>query len=660
MKLAEGEQIMDEIRMKLRAIIMQFNNQYTKWCLAVLFILIYHFKRIYNYTILGDDVIRIVDAKTLPLKTQLFRPFSEHIAPSFELLTAISIRTFGNHLNLTAFLLTMIAIGCWLLFLIPVAMWTRRVTSSDHIACLTFILTGISTACLEIPWWFSAATYSLSAGFIFLVMYENETKELLKWNHYLRIAIFTALAMSFSALGLLAVVIAGGISVLRNGIQSRSIKSIFASVSGLLIYWLVCRWLGGDLLSSAVDNNRNMTDIIQGLFYAFSVPGNVTLPLFFGLDARFVTNHFSFAIGIPTTIILILSITFALRNNPLKWPLIVLILGPCLVLYPTRAGLVSSGRWQEPDFIYFWTSRYHLFSIVAFSVGFSTIIINLLKYISSDKYKYTFLLIFLAVFSFFQQKNMQYWSWMMDQPDQYRTLAALDRLRQSAQQEGINQSDLLKIFPPVRRGWNASVLELRPDAFPLVRLIGDRTRLDQNQIQIDSESELLSKKYRLLQKMSNDDWLCLNEGRLLNLSSAIPASNCREIPLKPDLLEKSVVDGTHRWLIQEWGGFIEFELTFQNEMELLFFEKVNSNSPVIFQWSSDTKTWDDRNSAWFETKPADHLPVIQWVSFSIENLFQKNDRISFPKTIRMRVKPLQPGQIQIELIQIGKKKAPSD
>ena len=44
-------------------------------------------KRLRHPTILGDDIIRIVDLINLPFVKHLFQPFGDHLAPGFQLVS---------------------------------------------------------------------------------------------------------------------------------------------------------------------------------------------------------------------------------------------------------------------------------------------------------------------------------------------------------------------------------------------------------------------------------------------------------------------------------------------------------------------------------------------------------------------------------------------
>jgi hypothetical protein len=292
------------------------------------------------------------------------------------------------------------------------------------------------------------------------------------------------------------------------------------------------------------------------------------------------------------------------------WLILSLLIAPYLVIYPTRAGLVSDGRWAEPDFLYFWTSRYHLFAIVGLALFGSSLINKALVRIPRTFIRQFLKVGICVIAAILQSRNTIHWSWMMDQPDQAGTLSALMKLQAVVDNLNVPDSQLLRIFPPVRRGWNASVLELRPDAFPLVRLISERVDDDRPETQGD---ELVSE--RIYQAIGQENWLILRSGRLLNLDSVKSPQNGQEIIIKADILEKAEQEGPSRWKILDYGGYLEFSIPDFKNTESVILESVKADGPIAFQWTMNSESWDDRRSAWFENQAMDHPPLPERLSF---------------------------------------------
>lgn len=625
----------------------QILKSIVRWLPAIMIIMSFHLPRIMQPTLLGDDVIRLVDARTLPLIKQLFRPFSEHIAPGFELLTAILVRSLGDSLTAMPSAFTLFAFGSWIVFLISVALWVGRITGRVDVARMTFLMVGVSSACIEVPWWFSASTYSLSAASVFGVLLAVEGRGPVTVSRLVGIAFLTGLAMSFSALGLMALVLGGFMIVVQSGSSKASFQKCVFMVIGLACYWTICRTFGGDLIATAANNNRNMTDIPLGLTYAAAVPGGVALPLLIGLDSQWITDQFTFLIAIPITVFMLLGVWLSLRKSTLKWHIISLLMLPYLVLYPTRAGLVSTERWNEPDFIYFWTSRYHLFAIVGLSLYLAIVISHILHRIAKPFIRELAMTLMMIAMLLMQSGNREHLSWMMQQPDQGPTLLSLMKLQSIARHNQVNQDELLQIFPPVRRGWNASVLELRPDVFPLVRLIADRSPASKLQTPQETAglNRLLLIKF-MRDQLGDEHWLNLRAERLLNLSSSEPSVNSVPVLIHEMKSEKAEQIDQTSWMINDWGGYIEFKPELENPRQALYLQNLTADTQIRIEWSFDGKDWDNRLSAWLETVPGDHLPVPEWVSFTADDL-DIPENVNWPQKIHMRIKPVKPGKLSL-------------
>ncbi|MEI7920291.1 MAG: hypothetical protein WCJ40_00100 [Planctomycetota bacterium] len=639
---------MDENHSKTNNWIYQNGYSAFKWFLVGFIVILFHFDRLMKPTILGDDVIRIVDARTLPFKQQLFRPFSEHIAPGFELATAAIVRPLFNHLDWIPTAFTIFALASWIIFLGILGGWVRQMTGNSEIARMTVAITGVSSACLEVPWWFSAATYSLSSASVIGVLWmigvntDKKESELVKG---LKIGLLTALAMSFSALGLMAVVL-GSVAILaKSGIHKGSIRLWVRMIAGLIAYIIVCTILGGDLLDAATHKNRSMTNIPMGIAYSVAVPGGVALPLFLGMDAKWVTTHFQWLISIILTLMGIGGVWTSYRwkcfSKSVMQMIMCLILVPYLVIYPTRAGLVTDGRWAQADFLYFWTSRYHIFAIIGFSILLSAIIHKIVTKVPQKKIRDLLGIVIIIAIAMLQKGNTNHWSWMKEQPDQKATMISLMKLQDTARSENIGDTELLQIFPPVQRGWNASVLELRPDAFPLVRLIASRN-LENHSNGLSNRNSLSAD--RIFQKIGLEHWLTLRAGRLLNLNKYSLGAMDQEIETGPEILEKARKDGLNRWNVLEYGGYIELTIRNVTDSETIYMESVEGDGPIELLWTMNKDSWDSRRSGWYETKTIENRPIPNVIGIT------QADRIGVSKsnhegTLRIRIKPIRPGLV---------------
>lgn len=630
------DETIEPVRMRL------FRNEAVPWVFCFFVVCLFHGGRLMRPTFLGDDVIRIIDARVLPLREQLFRPFSEHVAPGFELATALVVRALDDRIDLLPAALTWFAFLSWLVMLCAASWWASRITGRAEIARLVFVLVGVSSACIEVPWWFSAATYSLSAACIFAVLAVIVTPGPSANRRFAVICIGTILAMSFSAIGLLVVILGGLVSLARYGWSKAAGLDLSALSAGFTISWTIAMILGGEVV--ATESTRVSP---AGFGYALAVPGGVALPLFLGLDAQAVTARFSFASGMAVTMFLALFLFRSRISKSLRIDLASMAFVPYLVIYPTRAALVESGAWSEPDFLYFWASRYHLFMTVVLAVGSSLAIVSLMDNLESRRFRMAWILnlpifVFVALLQFPNANRMRHFE---NQPDQAPTLAALVRLRNIADSDGISIQRLPRILPAVRRGWNASVLELRPDCFPLVRLIARRSDFGTEKLSGAKDDDL---RQKLIERLGLRDWRMLNAHRWTNLDSAddVDLTEYRRIEPVEMTFEKSERIDELCWIVREPFGHVEFTLAGLDRDSSVVFENLHAEGTVHIQWTTD-ETWDDFRIAEFDSKPSANYPVPERIVFRRSDFEPGTPNGTHPVSVRFRVKSTRGGSLRI-------------
>ncbi|MFM1802388.1 MAG: hypothetical protein RJA81_1740, partial [Planctomycetota bacterium] len=337
------------------------------------------------------------------------------------------------------------------------------------------------------------------------------------------------------------------------------------------------------------------------------------------------------------------------------WPdMIGLLLLPYLVIYPTRAGLVISSRWQEPDFLYFWASRYHLFAIVSLSTTFSVVLIRFLNWSLTPRIRAAIILIVMSIAGYLQTGNLSHWSWMYNQPDQLATLRSLNLLQQEAGQAGISQEQLLDLFPPVRRGWNASVLELRPDAFPLVRLIANRGDLYKGSVtqRLNQSLKIQELHNQLKFNLGVENWRNLRSGKLLNLCPQKPDPDTTVVIQTDPDAEKAERRSESEWNITDWGGSLIFEIEIPEFQSGIFLKHLNSPGPVVLQWSLENEIWDDRLQGWYEPSVAENRPLPDWISLTPQDLDISSDS-TWPVKLQLRIRPVMPGFLKYQQFVVG-------
>jgi hypothetical protein len=100
------------------------------------------------------------------------------------------------------------------------------------------------------------------------------------------------------------------------------------------------------------------------------------------------------------------------------------------------------------------------------------------------------------------------WSWMLNQPDQKRTFAALHRLGQLAGAEGITRAQLARIIPPAWRPWNA-VLSQDLARFPLVMMVANAPAQRARPLTDEQALSLLRTRLTLPERYALGDDACV-------------------------------------------------------------------------------------------------------------------------------------------------------
>gem|GEM_PF-5528430 len=627
--------------------ISQFRSVFAPWMCCVAIVFVFHLQRLLHPTFVGDDVIRIVDARVLPLREQLFRPFSEHIAPGFELATAALIRPLGDRIDLLPVALTAFAFASWLVMLAAVAWWANNVTGRADAARLVFVFVGVSSACIEVPWWFSAATYSLAAACVFAVLALVAAPVRNRWSRTVGIASITALGMSFSAVGLMAVIL-GGLAVIgRFGLKKAAGADLAALAGGFVSYTIFARALGGEIV--ATESTRFS---LAGFAYALAVPGGVAAPLFLGLDAHAVTGAFSFAAGSAISILLAAFLWRLCVSRTLRLDLAAMAMVPYLAIYPTRAAFVESGAWGQADFLYFWTSRYHLFMTAVLAVAAALAVSKVMDLFGSRGFRIAPALPWLVLIAFAagQIRNANLMRHFENQPDQAPTLSALMRLGRIAESEGIPVDQLQRLVPAVRRGWNASVLELRPDRYHHLLLLARGAPAVPETRTKRSDTDAARS---IIERLGLFDWHILNSHRLTNLDPAAAANFETGQAIVPDELtfERAEPIDAKSWMILEPFGHAQFSLKDLTPKSHVIFETVSGAGTIHLQWTTGD-SFDESRTFEFDSTPSMHCPVPIRVVFRPTDL-KTVESSGTPATVRFRVKSTQAGTLRIDRILTG-------
>ena len=246
-------------------------------------------KRLRHPTILGDDVIRIVDLINLPFDKHLFRPFGDHVAPGFQLVSWLTWEVIGHDIRLTPLGFSVAAVSAWVLVLVLSGLWLKQETGSQTAALVALALVAQSPLVLETAWWYSSSSFSWAvAGILIAVLGASRIAHWPRSSLFL-IGIGSAVGPAGTTLGILAAPLA----ILRVALQpedARRMKllAVVAAAVGFFSYEEFSRLGAIEAVHAARVNGLPTLELLGGLGYAVSVPGRVLLPSTFGVPASWL------------------------------------------------------------------------------------------------------------------------------------------------------------------------------------------------------------------------------------------------------------------------------------------------------------------------------------------------------------------------------------
>ncbi len=291
----------------------------------------------------------------------------------------------------------------------------------------------------------------------------------------------TMIGPAFSSLGHLAMPLAIVRIVMNHDATTRVRRhAVVVAILGEVLYLLVCSLSGADIVATAQLPSRRLTDIVPGLYYALTVPARLLLPSILGAPASSCASPLPAGLTWGAAILFMATATFLALWPRGRWNRGLVLTGAVtiylgyLATFYARAFLVRSGRWTEAEFIYRFAPRYHVLPLLGLAGVAAPFLAAIRPVRWADARRglpaLAGLAVGLAAWAV-QRQECDTWSWILHQPDQPPTLAALDRVGRVAREEGITRRQLSRVVAPAGRGWNMSLLPVRRAWFHPMKLV---------------------------------------------------------------------------------------------------------------------------------------------------------------------------------------------
>jgi hypothetical protein len=552
--------------------------------------------RIRHPTLLGDDVTRVVELIEQPLGALLVRPFNEHLAPLFDFVSWSTWQAIGHDIRLAPLGFCIASVLPWVLLLALLTAWLKRETGSSTAALVTVALAAQSPLALEAMWWYSAASFTyavlgVQAALLGATLLASRPRPAL-----ILIGVGSALGPTASTIGVLGMPLA----VLRTLIDPKTTwrgkaQGTLAAFGGLGIYLIMRELIGAGLFQAAPRQAAGFAEPITGLGYAITVPGRILWPAMAGVPASWMVEHLPAGLAWLLGALALAAILTLAINRRAKWNRRLVIVGGAMIYlgyaltYCARAGLVRMGEWTEPQLLYDLGGRYHLLPLL----GACAIIAGMLaasplvRRSDGVPGRPALIGIIVGLLALAVNRNEEeHWRWMMQQPDEKATLAALHRVGELARAEGISRDQLTKIFDPVFRPWNGSV-RLNPYYFHFMKLVAQAPLTVDRPIPDEQARVCLLSRLTLLEQSVLASGACVSMG---TKTAPNPEAQALVVARRIKLEHvREVRPGSYR--SAGWPAFIEYEFDSSRAARFLTLPGLAADQDLTISWRNESGQW---------------------------------------------------------------------
>ena len=127
-------------------------------------------RRVFHPSILGDDIIRLVNLIELPMRDVFRSPGFQHVTPFFDLVSWTTWQVVGRDVRWAPLGYTIASVLPWTLVLGLFGTWLIRETRSHTAAFLSLAVVSQSPLVMETMGWYSASSFSWAIAGILLAM----------------------------------------------------------------------------------------------------------------------------------------------------------------------------------------------------------------------------------------------------------------------------------------------------------------------------------------------------------------------------------------------------------------------------------------------------------------------------------------------------------
>jgi hypothetical protein len=411
-----------------------------------LILIIPHFSRIMDFSLYSDDASRILDLQTRPLGALLFRPFNEHMAPFFEMISWITWQAAGERLTRAPIAFTIASYIPFVLCLGLLALWIRRETNSLATALSASILFGLAPLSIETIYWYSASSFTWALLWTMLGLYCSRPMSASGvWPARLGLFAGSILAPSSSAIGLLAGPLASIRIIASPGPGKSRWWKAAIPLAGSLTYLLICSMFRYQQVI-LVGLGRK-TDQLGGLSLALQAPAARLIPGMLGFHDADLWLPASLNLALTAAgLVVIAFLSYRSRHRGLIVAGVASILLGYSMIYPFRNEHGSHWLFQ--------VERFHLFPQLGLVLLASLAATRWLRRLDRDLLSALAAsvglgLVLLTIhFGRFERQASLYRF-----PEQRQTLCALERLGSICQDHHLSREDCIMALEPSWNRW---------------------------------------------------------------------------------------------------------------------------------------------------------------------------------------------------------------